>query len=178
MSLIVTYYTHASIYCKTRKFSGDKFSVISPFKSFFSFNFYSSIAVLFCIIIKVKLLEDFSFHWFASAAEIAKINCKWNFLVLQYLGCAQVKDLFYFVVSIKGTNASSQCKLIRHILWSSFQAQLWICQALVHLITWVSFVWLVLHVDISSSFETWSKKSCLSNTFGVFKRPLKWQKNG
>ena len=71
-------------YCKTRKFSWDKFSQISPSKSFRSFNFHYSLAVLFCIITKVKILEAFNFQRFASSPEIVKINRKWNFPVLLY----------------------------------------------------------------------------------------------
>ena len=40
-------------------------------------------AVLFYIITKVKILEAFNFHGFASSAKIAKINRRWNVLVLQ-----------------------------------------------------------------------------------------------
>ena len=65
-----------TMYCKMRKFSGDKFSPISPSKSFHSFNFHYSIGVLFYIIIKVTFLEAFHFHWFASSVEIVKSNCR------------------------------------------------------------------------------------------------------
>ena len=66
-----------------RKFSQDNFSLISLSTSFCTFNFHCSTAVLFYIIIKVKILKAFNFYGFASSAKIAKINGRWNFLVLQ-----------------------------------------------------------------------------------------------
>ena len=72
-------------YCKTRKFSRDKFSLISPSQIFRSFNSHYSMTVLFYIITKVNILEAFNFHRFASSAKIAKINCGWNCLVLHYV---------------------------------------------------------------------------------------------
>ena len=79
-------------YCKTRKCSGDKFSLISPSKCFRSFHFRYSMAILFYIITKITNLEAFYVYGFASSA---KINCMWNFLVLQYpIGtCNWVMDL-------------------------------------------------------------------------------------
>ena len=74
----------ASKYCNTRKFSWDKFSPISPSERFRSFNCHYSMAVLFYIITKAKILEAFNFHGFASSAKRVKINRRWNFLLLQY----------------------------------------------------------------------------------------------
>ena len=37
------------------------------------------------IITTVKKLEALNFHVFASLVEIAKINCRWNFVVVQYI---------------------------------------------------------------------------------------------
>ena len=75
---------HWHICCKARKFSLDKFSLISLSENVHSFNFHYSLAVLFYIITKVKFVEAFNSHGFVSSAEIAKINRRWNFLVLQY----------------------------------------------------------------------------------------------
>ena len=61
-------------YCKTRKFSQDKFSLIDQSKSFHSFNLHCSMTVLFYIITKVKISEAFNFYGFASSTKIAKIN--------------------------------------------------------------------------------------------------------
>ena len=79
-------YSHDSVmieYYKTRTFSWDKFSLIRSSKHFHSFKFHYSMAVLFYIITKVKLLEAFNFHGFDSV-ETVKFSHWWNFLVLQY----------------------------------------------------------------------------------------------
>ena len=72
------------IYCRTIKFSSDKFPLSSPSKSFHSFNFHYSMAVHCYIITKVNILDAFNFHGFASSAKIPEINCWRNLLVLQY----------------------------------------------------------------------------------------------
>ena len=53
--------------------------MISPSNRFRSCNFHYSMAVLFSIITKVKKLQAFSFHRFASSEETAKINRNENF---------------------------------------------------------------------------------------------------
>ena len=65
-----------------KHFSQDKFLLISPSKSFCSFNFHYLMTDLFYII--VKHLEAFNFQGFASSAVIVKINCRWNVLAIQY----------------------------------------------------------------------------------------------
>ena len=80
-------YKMCFFYCKTRTFSGDKFSLINPSKHFRSFNFHHWMTVLFYIITKVNILKAFNFHGFASSLKIVKINCRWNFLVLHYEIC-------------------------------------------------------------------------------------------
>ena len=63
-------------YCKTRKFSRDKFLLIRPSKCFRTFNCHYSMAALCCIItsLKVTKLEAFNFNIFSSSVEIVKIN--------------------------------------------------------------------------------------------------------
>ena len=72
------------IYCKMRKFTWDKVPWLTHPNNFAHFYFHYSMAVLFHIITIVNISEAFNFHGFASSKEIAKINCKWNVLVLQW----------------------------------------------------------------------------------------------
>ena len=70
-------------YCKSRKCSWHKLSLICQSKCFhYKSNFHQSVAVNRYIISKMKLLAAIYFHWFASSANI---NCRWNFLALLHL---------------------------------------------------------------------------------------------
>ena len=57
-------------------------------------------AVPFYIISQMKILAAFNFQGFASSAKIAKVNRRWNVLVLQYawpMRHSETKSAFYYL---------------------------------------------------------------------------------
>ena len=68
-----------SVFIKRENLAENNFHWLAHFCSF---NHYSMTVPVY-IITKVKNLEAFNFHRFSSSAKIAKINRRWNFLVLQ-----------------------------------------------------------------------------------------------
>ena len=131
---------HSSIkYCKLRIFSSDRFSLISPSKTFHSFNFHYSMAIPFYVITNINILEPFNFHRVSSSAEIVKTNHRWNCLVLQYpIHChfsfRNSQPLCILLPWWKSHGqlhiCSIECNNMENINWSDLNTHGWVKQTL------------------------------------------------